>query len=137
MNFIACHLDVGAAEDELAQSKQHQAEALDVLNTALGEIGLTEKQAEAVAQAILLSEEPARPSLSAIEAVTLVMGDRSMNVLEVLKALEAGTLTPASQDPRTYISFILSQNKDRFERDPSAGVGYYRVITSDWTVALS
>ena len=63
----------------------------------------------------------------AIDAVEMVIGTGTMNAAEVLKALEEKGWLPDSTDPKTYVSFILSQNKPKFERDPSKGRGYYRI----------
>lgn len=69
----------------------------------------------------------------AIDAVETVIGTGTLNADGVLKALEEKGWVPASTDPKTYISFILSQNKDKFERDPSKPRGYYRLVGSEGT----
>jgi hypothetical protein len=64
----------------------------------------------------------------AIEAVEMVLGSgATLNAAEIIKALEEKGWLPASNDPKTYVSFILSQNKEKFERDPVKGRGYYRL----------
>jgi hypothetical protein len=66
-----------------------------------------------------------------IEAVRTVLGEGgTMNAAEVVKALEEKNWVPGSGDPKTYIGFIMTQNKDKFERDPSKPRGYYRLIGS-------
>lgn len=72
----------------------------------------------------------AKPRMvDAVKAIVAEAG--SLNAAEVVSALEAKGWMPSSNDPKSYISFVLSQNKDEFERDPSKGRGYYRIKGSE------
>ncbi len=66
-----------------------------------------------------------RPSIK--EAVRTVMGDKTLNANEILELVKARNWTPDSNDPKTYIAYILSATKAYFERVPSKGRGYYKV----------
>ena len=55
-----------------------------------------------------------RPPLK--EAIVAVMGATTMNVGDVIKALDKKGWLPDSEEIRNYISFALSSNKETFER---------------------
>lgn len=61
-----------------------------------------------------------------IDAVAEVLKGGTMNAAEVVQALTDRDWLPGSNNPKSYIGFILSQNKDTFEKDPK-GRGYYRL----------
>lgn len=61
------------------------------------------------------------------KAIAQVMGDKVMHASEVFEALKAKNWLPNSSDPRTYIAFVLSSNKEIFARVPERGRGYYQV----------
>lgn len=63
-----------------------------------------------------------RPPLR--EAMAVVMGDGSMTSADVVAALEARGWGPNADDPRQYISYMLSSSKDTFDRVER---GVYRV----------
>lgn len=67
-----------------------------------------------------------RPTIK--EAMTQVMGDKTMNAAEIYDLLKAKNWLPSANDPRGYIAYLLSSMKDRFERVPDKGRGYYRVL---------
>jgi ribonuclease E len=75
------------------------------------------------------AEKPAktgdRPTL--VEAIKIVMGNKVMNAEAVLAALTEKGWAPGAQDKKTYTSYLLSSNKDVFERVPDKGRGFYRV----------
>ena len=64
-----------------------------------------------------------RPVLK--EAMKTVMGDKVMAAQDIVDGLKAKGWLPNAKDPRTYISFTLSAQKDAFERTEKRG--YYRV----------
>lgn len=67
--------------------------------------------------------------LRAIDAVVKAFEAKAtMNADEIVDELIRLNQLPASNDPKTYVRFILSQNKTHFERDPGEGRGYYRLI---------
>jgi len=124
------------AQDVLERVKEEEAKALVDLNQCFFGKALTLDQALGVAQAVLVQEDdlpiaknPFKPRT--IEAVTRVLtGQPSMNAKEVVKALEEKGWLPSSNEPVTYISFILTQTKTHFERDPDKARGYYRLVPS-------
>lgn len=67
-----------------------------------------------------------RPTIK--EAMTQVMADKTMNAAEIYDLLKAKNWLPSANDPRGYIAYLLSSMKDRFERVPDKGRGYYRVL---------
>jgi hypothetical protein len=68
-----------------------------------------------------------RPPLKT--AIIQVMGERTMNATMIVEALEAKKWLPESNDPRQYISYMLSSNTPVvFER--AGRRGFYRVVTS-------
>lgn len=63
--------------------------------------------------------------------ITYVIGSEVMNAGVIADRLLAQGLMPASQNPRQYVSFILSQNTngngaDLFERVSGKGRGFYK-----------
>lgn len=62
------------------------------------------------------------------EAVRTVMSNKTMNAGEILDLVKAKKWTPNANDPKGYIAYILSANKDTFERVPAKGRGFYRVL---------
>lgn len=77
------------------------------------------------------SRSPRRPKGAvprAIDAVCMVLQEKgTLNAAGVVAVLEAKGWMPDSADPKTYVNFILSQNKDKFERDESKARGHYRL----------
>jgi hypothetical protein len=70
----------------------------------------------------------------AIEAIETILSERGpMHPTELVKALEEKGWMPNSAEPKTYVAFILSQNKERFEKAPEKGRGFYRVKGSTST----
>lgn len=67
-----------------------------------------------------------RPTIK--EAMTQVMGDKTMNAAEIYDLLKDKGWLPSANDPRGYIAYLLSSFKDRFERMQDKGRGYYRVL---------
>jgi hypothetical protein len=114
------------AVEAVERAKQEQEHALECLNMALfgHKDELTSDQALTVARTLMdISVGSERMKPRAIDAVVQVLtGQPSMNAAEIVKALEK---LPASSDPKTYISFILSQNPEKFARDRIKGRGYY------------
>lgn len=55
-----------------------------------------------------------RPKLA--DAMWLVMGEENMNSAQVIDALTAKDWMPNATKPQSYISFVLSANKDKFAR---------------------
>jgi len=74
-----------------------------------------------------------RPTIK--EAMTQVMTDKTMNAAEIYDLLKAKGWLPSANDPRGYIAYLLSSFKDRFERMPDKGRGYYRVLKGAAPVA--
>ena len=72
--------------------------------------------------------EGVRPPIK--EAIATVMGDRTMTIDEIFEGLRAKNWLPNSNEPRQYISYLLSTSKERFERVRSAGRGVYRGKTT-------
>jgi len=66
-----------------------------------------------------------RPPL--VEAVATVMGSKVMNSGMILEKLTAKGWQPNSNDSKSYLSYVLSSNKEAFEKVPEKGRGYYRV----------
>lgn len=64
-----------------------------------------------------------KPSL--IEAISIVLGDKHMNVTEVMNELTARNWLPNSGKPQGYVAYALSKNKDRFLRDSGSPRAYY------------
>jgi len=94
--------------------------------------GVTDAASEAPTPSPKKTTTGAKPR--AIDAVEMVLTEHgTMKAGEVVAALEAKGWMPASNDPKTYISFILSQNKEKFERDPAKPRGHYRVKGSGAT----
>lgn len=58
------------------------------------------------------------------EAMTTVMGRRTMGAADIVEGLAKRNWLPTSNDPQQYISYMLSSNKDTFER---ISRGQYRV----------
>ena len=111
--------------------RNEQMIALESLNLALfgHKEELTLDQALHVARGILSATKPRVTPPRTLEAVIKVLtGQPSMNAKEVVTALEEKGWLPASNDPKTYISFLLNQTKTHFERDPDKGRGYYRLV---------
>jgi colicin import membrane protein len=68
--------------------------------------------------------------------MAIVMGDKTMNAQQVVDGLNKKGWAPESDDPKGYVSYMLSSNRDTFERDESKGRGYYRVrsdVDASWT----
>lgn len=61
------------------------------------------------------------------QAMAQVMGGDTCNPAMVAERLAAKGWTPAAADPKTYCGYMLSSNKDMFERVPAKGRGFYRV----------
>jgi outer membrane biosynthesis protein TonB len=66
-----------------------------------------------------------RPAIK--DAMTQVMADKTMNAAEIHTLLAEKSWLPSANDPRAYIGYLLSSFKDRFERVPEKGRGFYRV----------
>jgi hypothetical protein len=65
----------------------------------------------------------------ALEALeTVLTEDGPMNTKMVIEALKKRGWEPDSEDPNTYIYFLLTNNKDKFEKDPDKPKGYYRAV---------
>jgi hypothetical protein len=62
-----------------------------------------------------------------IEAIKVVLGSGSMNVGELIVALEEKGWLPESQDIKSHLGFIFSKNQDIFEKDSSKPKGYFRL----------
>lgn len=72
-----------------------------------------------------------RPKIK--DALIQVMASDVVNSLTIFERLTANGWLPNANDPRQYISYVLSSTKDKagnpvFERVQSAGRGYYRVF---------
>ena len=67
-----------------------------------------------------------RPTLR--NAMIKVMGTKTLNAGQVLKALEDKGWAPDAKNARSYTSYMLSSNKDHFTPVPDAGRGFYKVI---------
>ena len=68
--------------------------------------------------------------------MAIIMGDKTMNAQEVVDGLTAKGWAPESDDPKGYVSYMLSSTRSVFERDDSKGRGYYRVkdgVSRTWT----
>jgi len=61
------------------------------------------------------------------KAMIEVMGKKTTNATEIYEGLKAKDWLPNSNDPRAYISYLLSSFKDVFERVEGKGRGQYRV----------
>jgi hypothetical protein len=55
-----------------------------------------------------------RPKL--VDAIMIVMGDSKMDSAQVIEALRAKDWAPNAKKLQSYISYMLSSNKDKFER---------------------
>ena len=66
-----------------------------------------------------------RPSIK--DAMLQVMADKTLNAAAIYEILKEKNWLPNSNDPRAYIAYLLSTFKDRFERVPEKGRGFYRV----------
>lgn len=73
-------------------------------------------------RAVLAGE---RPTLR--EAMRQVMGTKIMNAQGVYDALKEKGWLPNSNDPKTYVGYTLSTQKDDFEKVADKGRGFYRV----------
>lgn len=62
-----------------------------------------------------------RPTIR--DSILQVLGDRVMNADEIIEGLQVRGLMPHSKKPKQYIQYVISDNKDVFER---AGWGKYR-----------
>lgn len=77
--------------------------------------------------------EGRRPPIK--DAISKVMGNRTMAIVDVFNGLKEKGWLPNSNEPRQYISYLLSTSKDRFERAPNGGRGIYRVKSGATTTA--
>ncbi len=66
-----------------------------------------------------------RPSIK--QAIVQVMGTDVCNAEEVYKRVEAKGWLPSASDPKVYIGYTLSSQKEIFDRVPAKGRGFYRV----------
>lgn len=66
-----------------------------------------------------------RPSLK--HAIVQVMGTDVCNAEEVYKRVAAKGWLPSASDPKQYIGYTLSSQKEVFDRVPAKGRGFYRV----------
>ena len=69
--------------------------------------------------------EGRRPPIK--DAISKVMGNKTMTIGDIFDGLKEKGWLPNSNEPRQYISYLLSTSKDRFERAPNGGRGIYRV----------
>ncbi|MFA5054042.1 MAG: hypothetical protein WC565_08275, partial [Parcubacteria group bacterium] len=78
------------------------------------------------------TRKPRAGGLSLKDKIKSVMGRSILNAGEVLERLEEKGLMPESNNPRQYVSMVLSSCHEMFERATSKGRGYYRVkVDSD------
>jgi hypothetical protein len=69
--------------------------------------------------------EGLRPTIRV--AIATVMGEKTMNAAEIVPLLEQKGWQADTSDQKTYIGYMLSQNKETFERVEGKGRGFYRV----------
>lgn len=72
--------------------------------------------------------EGLRPPIK--DAIENILGSSTMNIDDIYSALKQKEWLPTSADPRQYLAYLLATSKDRFERVPSQGRGYYRKARS-------
>lgn len=113
-----------AAKAKKVETKPAKAVKAKAVKPAKAVKAKAEKPAKAAK-----AEKPAkgeRPTL--VEAIKIVMGNKTMNAEAVLAALTEKGWAPGAQDKKTYTSYLLSSNKDIFGRVPEKGRGFYCVL---------
>lgn len=86
----------------------------------------------------ITSKASEKRPLTMLESMVSVMGDQTLSAGEIEEALNTAKLPPKSNNPRAYISSVLSGAKDKngvklFE---SVGHGRHRVVNTATTRAL-
>ena len=60
------------------------------------------------------------------DAIEKVLGAEVLNIETIYSKLCARHWAPTSSEPRQYVAYLLATTKDKFERVPSMGRGFYR-----------